>query len=91
MITSDTIEGLAEELRSQLRGGVTAQGDDAYETARKVYNGMIDRRPALIAACADVADVMASVRFAREHHRRWRYAGAGIAGLALARVTLDSL
>ncbi|MGA9274507.1 MAG: FAD-binding oxidoreductase [Candidatus Cybelea sp.] len=83
MITSDTIEGLAEELRSQLRGGVTAQGDDAYETARKVYNGMIDRRPALIAACADVADVMASVRFAREHQLPLAVRGGGHSGPGL--------
>src|SRR5262249_49201173 len=41
-------------------------GDAAYEAARKVYNAMIDKKPALIARCADVADVMAAVSFARE-------------------------
>ncbi len=49
-----------------LKGTVLRPGDPQYDQARKVYNGMIDRRPALIAQCADVADVVASVRFAGE-------------------------
>ncbi len=49
-----------------MRGKVLRPGDPAYETARKVHNGMIDRHPGLIAICADVADVVASVRFAGE-------------------------
>lgn len=55
-----------ERLKASLRGGLLRPGDPGYETARKVYNGMIDRRPGLIACCVDVADVIASVRFARE-------------------------
>jgi hypothetical protein len=54
-----------QELRSRFRGDLIAPGDAAYDGARKVYNGMIDRRPALIARCVDVADVMAAVSFAR--------------------------
>ena len=50
-----------QELRAKFRGELITPGDAAYEAARKVYNGMIDRRPALIARCADVADVMAGV------------------------------
>jgi FAD/FMN-containing dehydrogenase len=55
-----------QELRARFRGELITPGDAAYEAARKVYNGMIDRRPALIARCANVADVMAGVNFARE-------------------------
>src|SRR6266849_2683798 len=55
-----------EELRTRVHGQTIAVGDDAYDTARKVYNGMIDRRPRLIVRCTDVTDVMAGVEFARE-------------------------
>ncbi|HLB91596.1 MAG TPA: FAD-dependent oxidoreductase, partial [Terriglobales bacterium] len=52
--------------RASLRGGLIEPGDPGYEAARKVYNGMIDRHPRLIAGCTDVADVMAAVKFGRE-------------------------
>src|SRR5258708_27935179 len=48
-----------------LRGPLLRPGDRTYDEARKVWNGMIDRHPALIARCAGVADVIAAVRFAR--------------------------
>ncbi len=54
------------DFRAKLRGGLIEPSDPAYDAARKVYNGMIDRRPRLIARCADVADVMAAVNFGRE-------------------------
>jgi FAD/FMN-containing dehydrogenase len=53
------------EFRGQFRGAVTEPGDERYEAARKVYNGMIDRRPRLIAECTDAGDVMAAVRMAK--------------------------
>jgi FAD/FMN-containing dehydrogenase len=53
--------------RAALRGDLIGPEDDGYGEARKVYNGMIDRYPRLIARCADVADVIAAVRFAREN------------------------
>ena len=46
-------------LRTQLRGELIQPGDAHYDEARQVYNAMIDKRPALIARCADVADVVA--------------------------------
>lgn len=55
-----------QELAARLRGALIRPGDDSYDTARKVYNGMIDRRPALIARCANAGDVIAAVTFARE-------------------------
>jgi FAD/FMN-containing dehydrogenase len=48
------------------RGDIVQPGDPGYDTARAIYNGMIDKRPALIARCVDVADVIATVGFARE-------------------------
>ncbi len=56
-----------DTLRASLRGQLIAPGDAAYEAARKVYNAMIDRRPRLIARCADVGDVVTAVRFGREN------------------------
>jgi hypothetical protein len=55
-----------QSLRAQLRGSLLQPGDEGYDQARKVYNAMIDKRPALIARCSDVADVIACVNHARE-------------------------
>ncbi len=55
-----------EALRKRLRGTVLQPGDEAYDGARRIWNGMIDRRPAAIARCTGSADVMAAIRFARE-------------------------
>jgi FAD/FMN-containing dehydrogenase len=54
-----------DELRAALRGPAVTPGDAAYEEARAVYNGMIDRRPAVVVRCADAGDVMAAVNYAR--------------------------
>jgi UDP-N-acetylenolpyruvoylglucosamine reductase len=59
-------EASLDAYKAQLRGQIIQPGDAAYDEARKVYNAMIDKRPRLIARCADVADVIASVNFARE-------------------------
>ena len=50
-----------EPLTTAMRGPVIQPGDDGYDAARAVYNAMIDRRPAVIARCADVADVITAV------------------------------
>src|SRR6516162_5232235 len=54
-------------LKSNLRGELIEPNDAHYDEARKVYNGMIDRRPRIIARCVDVADVIAAVNFGREN------------------------
>ncbi|NML43651.1 FAD-binding oxidoreductase [Ramlibacter sp. G-1-2-2] len=55
-----------QALRAQLRGALLQPGDAGYEEARKVYNAMIDKKPAAIARCSDVADVIACVNHARD-------------------------
>ena len=54
-------------LREALRGQVLEPGEAGYDEARQVWNGTVDRRPALIARCADVADVQRALGFAVEH------------------------
>ncbi|HMO58566.1 MAG TPA: FAD-binding protein, partial [Roseiflexaceae bacterium] len=63
----DIDESTIQAFAANMRGQVLAQGDDGYEQARAVYNAMIDKHPALIARCADVADVVTAVNFAREN------------------------
>ena len=58
------------EFRSALRGELIMNDHAAYESARRVWNGNIDRRPALIARCAGVADVQRAVTFTRTHSLR---------------------
>jgi FAD/FMN-containing dehydrogenase len=73
-------------LRSRLTGPVSVPGDAAYEESRSLWNGMIDRRPALVVRCVGTADVVSSVRFAREHDLLVCIKGGGhnIGGLAVA-------
>ena len=60
-----------------MRGPVIQPGDDGYDAARAVYNAMIDRRPAAIARCADVADVMTAVKFANDTGQTVTVRGGG--------------
>jgi hypothetical protein len=53
---------VVSQLSKKIRGNVITPANSEYEVARKVYNGMIDRRPAAIVRCADVADVMSDRR-----------------------------
>jgi UDP-N-acetylenolpyruvoylglucosamine reductase len=66
-----------EQLNQGLRGQVVRPSDPDYEDARRVYNGMIDRRPRLVARCADAADVIAAVNFARENELDLAIRGGG--------------
>ncbi|MDW4908212.1 FAD-binding oxidoreductase [Streptomyces sp. ADMS] len=72
-------------LREDLTGDVFAPGDPGYDDARTVFNAMIDRRPAVIAQCADEADVVRSVLFARGLDLKIAVRGGGhsVAGMAL--------
>ena len=57
-------EATIQELRESIRGSVIVPADPSYDEARAVWNGMIDKRPALIVRCSGVADVLAAVQFA---------------------------
>jgi FAD/FMN-containing dehydrogenase len=74
-----------QEFKARLRGELIQRGEPRYEAARKVFNGMIDRRPALIVRCAGVADIIAAVNFAREAHllTAIRGGGHGVVGNAV--------
>jgi hypothetical protein len=65
------------QFKSQLRGELIEPTDARYDEARKVYNAMISRRPRLIALCADVADVIAAIHFARKNHLLVSVRGGG--------------
>jgi FAD/FMN-containing dehydrogenase len=58
-------EATIEQFKVSLRGQLIRPGDEGYEEARKIWNGMIDKHPALIARCTGVADVISAVNFAR--------------------------
>src|ERR1700681_2606894 len=60
-------ESAIQKFREALRGQTFCPGEPGYDGARTVPNALIDRRPAIIARCAGAADVIACVRFAREH------------------------
>jgi FAD/FMN-containing dehydrogenase len=74
-----------EKLREGYRGDLIMPGDAAYDEARRVWNGAIDRRPALIAYCADTNDVIQAVTFARSHNClvAVRSGGHNVAGLSV--------
>ncbi len=59
-------ESSIDEFRAGLSGGLILPNDPTYDEARKVWNGMIDKRPSMIARCASPADVVRAVRFARQ-------------------------
>ena len=76
-------EPVIQEFASRLRGTLLRPGDAGYEQACRVYNGMIEKRPALIARCVDVADVIVAVNFAREHELTLAVRGGGHSGPGL--------
>jgi len=79
-------ESLVRALKTALRGSVIEPQDEDYDTARKVYNAMIDKRPRLIVRCADVADVIHCVNFARTNKVLLAIRGGGhnAGGLGIA-------
>jgi FAD/FMN-containing dehydrogenase len=78
-------EGVVEAFKASLRGHLLRAGEDGYDDARNIWNGMIDRHPALIVRCAGVADVIHCVDFARAHHLLVAVRGGGhnVAGHAV--------
>ncbi len=76
---SDTelTDGVIDDFRSKLRGPLLRPDSNSYDDARRVWNSLIDRRPALIALCTGVADVIAAVNFANEHELLLAVRGGG--------------
>ncbi len=74
-----------EELRKGFKGKVITPGDNEYEESRKIWNGMVDKRPAIIARCAGTQDAVKAVNFARDNGIQLAVRGAGhhIAGNSL--------
>ena len=75
-----------ETFATQLRGSLLGSEDAEYEQARRIWNGMIDKFPALIVRCEGVADVMATVGFVRDHQLEFsiRAGGHNVSGVAIA-------
>ncbi len=84
--SADMATTLHEGLATALRGELIMPGDPGYDEARAVYNAMIDKRPAAIARCRDVADVITCVRFGRDHDIEIAVRGGGhnAAGLGVS-------
>src|SRR5262245_57805404 len=79
IMTTDTVldEATLQQFRAGLRGALILPGDASYDAARTVWNGMIDKRPALIVRCAGAADVIRAVQFARAHRLLVSVRGGG--------------
>lgn len=84
-MTTGVDEQALQAFKQTIRGAVLHEDDAAYEDARKVWNGIIDRYPALIVRATGAADVMAAVNFAREHALPVSVRGGGhnVAGSAV--------
>ena len=78
-------EAVVQEFAASLRGDLIRPEDDGYDATRAVFNGMIDKRPAVIARCAGIADVIQGVNFARTHNLLLSVHGGGhsVAGNAV--------
>ena len=76
---------VVNELQETLQGKILIQGDNDYDTARKVWNGMIDRKPAFIVQCVNSNDIMTAVNFARKNNLSLSVKGGGhnVAGNAV--------
>ncbi|HSN56456.1 MAG TPA: FAD-binding oxidoreductase [Candidatus Sulfomarinibacteraceae bacterium] len=78
------MEPTIDDLRPAFRGELVRRGDPGYADCRRIYNAMIDREPAVIAVCSDVADVVAAIRLARKHDLLTSVRGGGHNGAGLA-------
>src|SRR6516165_5298408 len=77
--------GALAAFRDRLHGRLVCPDDSSYDAARRVWNGRVDRRPAIIALCSDTMDVVAAVHFAHEHELVAAVRGGGhsVAGTAV--------
>jgi hypothetical protein len=73
----DLDPSIINDFNNQLRGTIVLPNNSSYNETRKVYNGMIDKHPGMFVMCMDVADVMASVNFGREHNLLVAIRGGG--------------
>ena len=64
-------EAAVEDFRGSLHGESLLPGDEDYNGARRIWNAMIDKRPAMIARCSGTADVIKSVNFASSPSEEW--------------------
>lgn len=83
--STDTVTAVIEALRTRLRGQVIDAAHAEYDAVRRVWNGLIDRQPGVIARCADTADVVEAVRVTAEHRPTVSIRGGGhqVAGSAV--------
>src|ERR1051326_6485557 len=76
-MTTNRMKQKADDLRHKIRGAVLIPGDAAYEDARRVWNAVVDRRPAVIVRCAEAADLATGIPFARENQLDISVRGGG--------------
>jgi len=79
-------EAMADDRPKDFRGELVSPADAGYDEARQLYNGMIDKRPLLIARCVDAADVIAAVNFGRDNKVPIAIRGGGHNGPGLGGV-----
>jgi FAD/FMN-containing dehydrogenase len=77
MVTSLSVSTSTSKLRASLHGQLILPGDSAYESARRIFNGAIDRRPAVIVRCVDANDVQHAVEFGRQSNLDIAVRGGG--------------
>ena len=77
IVQSEHGQSIVDELRAVVSGGIALPSDNSYEAARRVWNGAIPHRPALIAFCQSTTDVEGAVRVARRHGIPFSVRGGG--------------
>jgi FAD/FMN-containing dehydrogenase len=86
LVSNPLQEAAVQEFAANLRGELVRPEDEGYDTTRAVFNGMIDKRPAIIVRCAGISDVIRGVSFARTHDLLLSVRGGGhsVAGNAVS-------
>ena len=77
VLNNPPLSKAAADLRATMQGAVVVPGDETYDHARRIWNGAVDRRPALFALCETVHDVQAAVRVSRTHGLALSVRGGG--------------